>query len=477
MIRFVLLAVTLPLAAVAQLELTLYDSASNTETPIGPSYDIGDAAVCETLLTPEIRLRNIGQNTIQVTTVEPQSGVIRVTGPPLPAFPQGSGAVPLPPFPLGSGALQAMAISFTPAAVGPYLSTLTIQGTDTVTQTVYTLNVALTAQGVAAPMLSDSTGHQYCAGPNDPIDIGRTQVGTTLQMSLTLNNVTQTMASVSLTGAGFALTGGTFTVQPGATQTFQISFSPLVANREAAVLNVNDLAWNFYGDGFVQPVLLQPSLQISGNADQSSSQATVSIPLAGAATAAITGQLSLAFQPAGNLPDDPNIQFTANSARSIPVQVNPGDTEAHFTTGDENACTFQTGTTAGTITFSLSLGEATTTASTTIAAAPVSLDLATASAEVTQIIVSLTGFDNTHAASTLAFTFYDTSGKAISPGLIQTDVAGDFATYYKTWPSAGGAFALQAIFPVSGDVTQVAGVEVHFTNPSGVTTPPRIPVN
>ena len=466
MIRVIVLAAVLPLAAVAQLELTLYDKASNTETPIGSSLDIGDAAVCETLQSAEIRLRDIGQNQITVNTLEPLSTVNPIWIPD--AF---------PPIVLGSGMLQAMHIDFKPPGVGAYLSTLTVQGTDMVTQTVYTLNVALTAQGVAAPTLSDATGQQYCAGPGDPIDIGRTQVGTTLQMSLTLNNVTQTAASVSLTGADFALTGGTFTVQPGATQTFQISFTPSLANRETALLNVNDLAYSLYGDGFVQPVLLQPSLQISGNAGQSSSQATVSIPLAGVATAAVTGLLSLAFQPAGNLPDDPTIQFTATSARSIPVQVNPGDTEAHFTTGDQNACTFQTGTTAGTITFSLSLGEATTTASAAIPAAPVSLDLATASAEVTRIIVALTGFDNTHAASMLAFTFYDSSGKAISPGLIQTDVAGDFATYYKANPSAGGAFALQAIFPVSGDVTQVATVQVEFTNPEGVTTTPSIPVN
>jgi hypothetical protein len=475
MIRAVLLAAALPLAAMAQLELTLYDSASNTETPIGSSYDIGDAAVCETLSTPEIRLRNIGQDIVQVNTVEPQSGAISVTG------------APLPPFPLGSGALQAMGISFTPTAVAPYLATLNIQGTDTVTSTVYTLNVALTAQGVTAPTLSDSTGHQYCPGPNDPIDIGRTQVGTTLQMSLTLNNVTQTTASVSLAGADFALVGGAFTVQPGASQTFQIGFTPSVANRETAVLSVNDLSWNLYGDGFVQPVLLQPSLVIAGNDTASSSQATVSIPLAAAATAAVTGQLSLAFQPAGNLPDDPNIVFTANSSRSIAVQVNPGDTAAQFTAGDPNACTFQTGTTAGTITFSLSLGEATITASTTIGAADVSLDLATASAATNQIIVSLTGFDNTHAASMLAFTFYNAAGQPIPSynaagqpdpsGLIQANVAGDFASYYTANPSAGGAFALQATFPVSGDITQVASVEVQFTNPVGVATNPGIPVN
>jgi len=462
MIRAVLLAAVLPLAATAQLELTLYDSASNTETPIGSSFNVGDAAVCETLATPEIRLRNIGQNTIQVTTVEPQSGPLRVTG------------APLPPFPLGSGALQAMGISFTPPSVGPYLATLNIQGTDSVTQTVYTLNVALTAVGVTAPTLSDTTGHQYC--PGDSIDIGRTQVGATVQTSFALNNATQTAASVSVTGADFALAGGAFTVQPGAVQTFQIAFTPSVANRENAVLNVNDLAYNIYGDGYVGPTL-QPSIEISGTANTSSSQAQVSIALAAAASEAATGQLTLAFQPAGGLPDDPTIEFTANSSRTINVQVSPGDATAQFTAGDPSACTFQTGTTAGTITLSLTLGGATATASTTIATAPVSLDLATASAATNQIIVALTGFDNTHAASMLAFTFYDGSGKAISPGLIQASVAGDFTSYYAANPSVGGAFALQATFPVSGDITQVASVEVQFTNPAGVTTTPGIPVN
>jgi hypothetical protein len=66
--------------------------------------------------------------------------------------------------------------------------------------------------------------------------------------------------------------------------------------------------------------------------------------------------------------------------------------------------------------------------------APVSLDLSTAVAATDSILLSLSGFDNTHAASALAFTFYNASGKVISPGLIQSNVTSAFASYYQSNP-------------------------------------------
>ena len=104
------------------------------------------------------------------------------------------------------------------------------------------------------------------------------------------------------------------------------------------------------------------------------------------------------------------------------------------------------------------------------------LDLIRQVPEIDEVILSLAGFDNTHAASLLAFTFYDTTGKAISPGLIQSDVTVPFANYYKAHREAGGVFNLQATFPVTGDITRIAGVDVQFTNPAGVTQTSRLPV-
>ncbi len=463
--RLLLAAAIFPIAALAQLELTLYDPSSNTETPMGSSFNIGTAAACQTLSSPEVRLRNIGPNAIDVTTVAPLNGAIVLS------------QYPLPPFQVASQSLQAFYVAFTPTGPGPATSTLTVTGNDVVTSTVYNLSVALSATGVAAPTLTDSGGNSYCPGAE--IYIGRTQVGTTLQTSLTLNNTTPNAVTATVAGQDFG-PAGPVTVLAGAVQTLPISFTPSIPNTETGTLTVSGLVYNLTGVGFAQAVTtLDLSLQLSSNADLSSNQATVSIPLASPAALSDVGTLTLSFQPAGSLPDDPAIMFMANSSRTVSVEVSPGDTAVQFQAGNATQCTFQTGTTAGTITLTLNLtvSGVTTSTSSTIAPALISLDLSTAVAATDSILLSLSGFDNTHAASALAFTFFDTTGKAIPPGLIQSNVANAFASYYQANPQAGGTFNLQATFPVTGDITQVATVQVKFTNPAGVTTTSLLPVD
>ncbi len=463
--RLLLLAAALPLAGLAQLEFTLYDSTTITETPIGSSLNVGTAAPCQTLTTPEIRLRNTGLNIVNVTALAPLNpGVMQIPN------------SPLPPFSVFGGSFTPFNIDFTPTGAGAFSATLTATGTDTVTSTVYTVSAALTGTGVAAPTLTDSSGNSYCPGAT--IYVGRTQVGTTVQTNLTLNNLTPSAVTATVSGQDFG-PATPVTVAAGATQTLPVTFTPSIANAETGTLNISGLTYTLAGNGFAAPVAaLQPTVQLSANADQSSNQAQVSIPLSAAAASSDTGTLTLAFQPLGNLADDPNIVFTANSMRTVSVTVSPGDTAVQFQAGDPNQATFQTGTTAGTITFTLNLtaSGATATASTTIAPAPVALDLSTAVPATDEIILSLSGFDNTHAASALSFAFYNTSGKAIAPGLIQSNVTSAFASYYQANPQAGGTFNLQATFPVTGDITQVASVEVQFTNPAGVTTTPLLPV-
>jgi hypothetical protein len=432
---------------------------------MGSSFNIGTAAACQTLSSPEVRLRNIGPNAIDVTTVAPLNGAIVLS------------QYPLPPFQVASQSLQAFYVAFTPTGPGPATSTLTVTGNDVVTSTVYNLSVALSATGVAAPTLTDSGGNSYCPGAE--IYIGRTQVGTTLQTSLTLNNTTPNAVTATVSGQDFGPTGPV-TVLAGAVQTLPISFTPSIPNTETGTLTVSGLVYNLTGVGFAQAVTtLDLSLQLSSNADLSSNQATVSIPLASPAALSDVGTLTLSFQPAGSLPDDPAIMFMANSSRTVSVEVSPGDTTVQFQAGNATQCTFQTGTTAGTITLTLNLtvSGVTTSTSSTVAPALISLDLSTAVAATDSILLSLSGFDNTHAASALAFTFFDTTGKAIPPGLIQSNVANAFASYYQANPQAGGTFNLQATFPVTGDITQVATVQVKFTNPAGVTTTSLLPVD
>ncbi|MGA3026139.1 MAG: hypothetical protein ABSF98_15335 [Bryobacteraceae bacterium] len=450
--RLLLLAAVLPLAGLAQLELVWLD----TDDLIGASYNVGTAAVCQTLTTPEIGLLNFGQDPVQVNTVETSSGVFAVYG------------APLPPFQVVIGIPQAFYINFKPTGPGPFTATLTITGTGVSTSDVYTLSLALTGTGATAPTLTDSTGHSYC--PGDQVYVGRTQVGTTVQTILTITNPTQSAVTATVAGQDFGPTTPV-TVGAGATQTLPITFTPSIPNAETGTLTVSGLVYNLAGNGFAAP-LLPPTLALSGNYNLSSNQAQVSISVPAAASSAESGTLALAFQPnPATLPNDPNIVFTATGTQSMNAQVNPGDTAQY---------TFQTGTTAGTITFTFTLNPAasgvTASTSTTILPAIVALDLSTAVPATDEIILSLAGFDNTHAASALSFTFYDTTGKAIAPGLIQSNVTAAFANYYTANPAAGGVFNLQATFPVTGDITKVASVDVQFTNPAGVTDTGLLPV-
>lgn len=461
--RLLLLAAMLPLAGFAQLELTLYNTANNTETPIDltQALDVGSAAACQTL-TPRLRIHNIGSTAVEITTL-----LVAVTGStPAGVFTTDS-RDPLPgsSFLVAGASFRDIWIDFAPGAPGQFTGTLTVN----------TIVLALAGEGITAPTVIDSTGRTYC--PGDEIYVGRTQVGTTAQTILTLGNPTQSATTATVAGTDFG-PATPLTVAAGATQTLPVTFTPSIPNTEAGTLTVGGLVYNLGGDGFAAPPP-QPALRLSSNTNQSSNQAQVSIPLSAAATSTDTGTLTLTFQPEGNLADDPNINFPATGGtRIMSVQVHPGDTAVHFQAGDPDQGTFQTGTTAGTITLTLSLtiSGVTANASTTITPAAVVLDLSTAVPATGEIIVSLAGFDNTHAASALAFTFYDATGKAVAPGLIQSDVTSAFANYYKANPQSGGTFNLQATFPVTGDITQVATVQVQFTNPAGVTNTTRLPV-
>ena len=145
--------------------------------------------------------------------------------------------------------------------------------------------------------------------------------------------------------------------------------------------------------------------------------------------------------------------------------------------GGQPNIAFQTGTTAGTITFTLALtNEATQQATMTIPPSPVNLDEDTFSAIrlFGSLNVSFGGFDNTYSASQLAFTFYDTSGLALPQGAIDVNAASAFHTYFST-TQAGGTFQVLAEFPVTGSTTLIGSVTAQITNSLGTSTAVQIP--
>jgi hypothetical protein len=90
--------------------------------------------------------------------------------------------------------------------------------------------------------------------------------------------------------------------------------------------------------------------------------------------------------------------------------------------------------------------------------------------QASNVVVTIDGYDNTYSAGQLSFTFYNTSGQAISPGALTVNAASNFQQYFFNNNQGGGVFALQATFPVNGDVTQIGSVTAIITNSAGSTS-------
>jgi hypothetical protein len=241
------------------------------------------------------------------------------------------------------------------------------------------------------------------------------------------------------------------------------------------LLTVDTRTFNLTGQGLAA---LPPSTSFvfASTVPASAQQNSISIPLASPSQSSATGTLTLAFQSSvAGVSDDPAIQFLSGPVRTASVSISPGDTSAKI--GGQPSMPFQTGTTAGTITFTLALtNEPTQQATLTIPHSAVNLDEDTFSAIrlFGSLNVSFGGFDNTYSASQLAFTFYDTLGKPLPQGAIDVDATSAFHTYFST-TQAGGTFQVLAEFPVTGNTALIGFVTAQVTNSLGTSTAVQIP--
>jgi hypothetical protein len=189
-----------------------------------------------------------------------------------------------------------------------------------------------------------------------------------------------------------------------------------------------------------------------------------------AAPAAASGFVNLAFVPDTTLvPDDPAVVFLATGNRTLPFSVASGSTQISI--NGQTSAMFQTGTSAGKIRFTLSGvttdGDPTTVL--TIPAALLSLDTSTATKRTGDLDIQLIGFDNTYAAGAMVFTFFDSSGNALQPAAILADFTQPFRTFFVN-TKGGSAFQVRVSFPVTGDTSGIASVEMKLSNGAGTST-------
>ena len=400
----------------------------------------------------------LGSTVARHFAVANQSAIV-LTAPPI-AVPPGdfilSGAAP------GGLALQPgqsadFYVQFTPTATGARTGSLVI-GSQTYTligtglQLTYEVDAGAGLQPIAA----------------GPVDFGSVVLGVGLARHFAVVNQTTavlTVPAITVPAGDFSLSGaapGGQALPAGHTADFYVQFTPTATGARGGSLVIGNTTCALIGTG-IQPPLPNPVLSINLPQALSAQQGAVTVTLDAASKTSGSGTLTLDFQPASGLTDDSAIVF-ASGGRTAAFTVSPGDTQGYF--GTQLTAIFQTGTTAGALTFTVQLGGVTAQQAITILPTTVGTTLVQGVRSATGVQVQVTGFDNTHSAGPLTFTFFDAAGNAIAPGAISANATASFASYFQN-SGLGGVFLLTAVFPVTGNPSQVGAFQVQITNSTG----------
>lgn len=449
--RCVLLLALAASPAWGQFELFLVNG--NVAQPVVRSYDFGSVAP-GTSAAATFRIANISSAsaTLDLLTVTGSGfSVARANAPALPVS-------------LNSQQSVDFMVVFQTTGTGIFSATLNSVGiAATLTATV---PVELTYEWVKG------TGVQSLAA--GPVDFGSVPVGQSPTIEILVLNQTSvalTAPGVTVAGSGFSLSGqspGGIAVKPSASIAFEIQFSPTAAGAATGTLTIGGQRYSLTGSGLVVP-FPEPQIVLTLPQQDSAQQGAVAVNLSAPSQISGTGTATLTFLPNASIPSaaDPGIAF-ASGGQSTTFTVFIGATHGAF--GGALTMPFQTGTTAGTLTVTVQLGANTVQQSITILPAVVGVTAAQGVRSAGSVEVDLTGFDNTRTAGTLSFTFYDAAGNAIAAP-VQANGSSSFASYFQS--SAGGTFELKAVFPVLGDISQIAAFQAAVTNVAGTSTTVR----
>lgn len=322
----------------------------------------------------------------------------------------------------------------------------------------------------------DSTGVRTSPQAATPISFGQPVEGTSAALTFTVTNPTTsfnavTLSGISVSGNGFTATGlppMPASITPGTSISFVVTFTPSQSGTFTGTISIGTRLFGLTGIGANLPIPAA-SLVFDTTNFTSQQQPHISVQFASPATFPAIGTLTMQFTSSvANVQDDPAVKFLATSGRSLQVTVNSGATSAVYS--GQSELTFQTGTTAGAILFTLTFPNSQPiTSQITIAPAPVQITQITAVAQDPFLVVTMTGYDNTYTAGSMTFNFYDTSGHVIVSNM-PVNATSNFQQYFSTTTS-GGAFSIQLSFPTSGGATSSVGsVSATMSNSAGASS-------
>lgn len=438
-------------AAPAFAQFSLYEVNGNVEVPAPATLNLGQVYPTESA-TALFRIRNTSGSAAPLDLLAVNGTGFALSG--APAVPDG----------LNPQQSVDFSVVFQAGGPGTYSASLDTEGASVLL--AVTVLPRLTYQVVTA------AGAQTLGSA--PVDFGAVQTGSSARLHFTVANLT----GLVLAAPGIAVQGAAFSLQqptpagvvfePGDTAGFDIVFQPAVVGAAAGTLTIGDRNYALTGSGLPLPQPT-PVLSVTLAQPQSNQQGTVAVGFAAAAQAAGSGLLALAFQPLPNGATDPAIQLGV-VGNSLGFSFGSGDTQANF--GGLASVNFQTGTTAGTLNFTATIGGVAAQQSVVIPAAPVGIVSASGQRAAGSIQLNVAAFDNTRTAGRMTYAFYDSAGNAVVPAMTVDSTAG-FAAYFAS-STDGGNFLLEAVFPVSGNASGIASFEVQFTNAAGTATTGRV---
>jgi len=450
------LPAALVLAPALAAQLRIYTAqAGGVEQLIAGAYDFGEAPAGDTLEV-RFRLRNTGSSNISLTRLsmaERESAFVIAGDPTL-------------PFLMTPGVNVDFRVRFRSDLPGTFNGSVRFND--------QFLLVAAKANATFTVAESrDGTLVVRVAG--DTIDLGRAERGSTSLVTLVLANLSATPVTIGemLTSEPFRLSGveTPLHLESGDTAGLQVIFAPTRAGVSRGTLTIGGRSFTLTGLA-QDPPFPEPLILFSTENVASAQQVKVSVRLAAASKLSGTGRMSMELVPISEgLNTDPAIQFLASGAREIALSVAEG---AQSATVDGSAeTTFQTGTTAGTLVFTVRLGDRTAQALLRVAPAAAAIDAKRAARASNALDVQIAGFDNTRTVSKLRFRFFRANGSAVNPEPIDAEVGPEFRRFFES-SVAGGLFALRAVFPVAGSAAEVTGVEVEIVSGAGVAQTGRI---
>lgn len=385
-------------------------------------------------------------------------------------------SIPEPPklpktIPAG-GALD-FTVHFAPTGTGFYSAILTADGIS-----VILVGTEAAGSATGTVYLAQPDGSRTPINPGDTVDFGTIPRQATAERDFLIVNQTTaplTILNVALAGSYFALADGgvlPITLAPTAFVTIRVVFEPQYAGTFHATVRIQHQ--DYFLTGMASNEFPQPGISFDSPSLQSGQQGRLFVYLPSPSPVSGEGTVTLAFVPAvPGVVDDPGVVFlnpsNANNARSVTFTVAQGDIAAKFGgAAMEPGADFQTGTTAGDLVFTAQLPNGTDQKRLTIARSAMGVDTIAATRVTAGLNVSINAFDNTRTASQFSFTFYDAAGSPIAPGAIGVDLTTQFKAYFAT-AQFGGVFSLHAVFPVTGDSSQIDSVSAVLTNAAGKT--------